>query len=291
MRAAKNEVYIEGILSEIDLKNGSFTKDGKTNEYISGQIKVRVDLDENNQLEIPVQLYANKITSKGDPNPSYASIERVKNEMISIAASDEDHADRIRLTGSIRMNEYYGRDGRLVSYPRISTGFINKVTRELSPKASFNIQFMIESMGYELDANGDETDTFFVRGIVPYWGDNVDVITFHVSKPSVRDAINQYWENGNCVEAEGRLNFTSTTKTTMVTPDFGEPHEETRTYSISEILITGGRAEPLDETMSWSVTDIQTALAARKERIENSKNSTPASKPAATAKPKIDLGF
>lgn len=36
MRAAKNEVYIEGILSEIDLKNGSFTKDGKTNEYISG---------------------------------------------------------------------------------------------------------------------------------------------------------------------------------------------------------------------------------------------------------------
>ena len=77
----------------------------------------------------------------------------------------------------------------------------------------------------------------------------------------------------------------------MVTPDFGEPHEETRTYSISEILITGGRAEPLDETMSWSVTDIQTALAARKERIENSKNSTSASKPAATAKPKIDLGF
>lgn len=291
MRAAKNDVYIEGILSEIDLKTGSFKKDGQEKEYISGQIKVRVDLPDN-QLEIPISLFSNRMTSKGELNPSYLSIERVKNEMISIAASDEERADRVRLTGYIRMNEYYGRDGRLVSYPRINTGFVNKVKKEsMKPRANFNIQFMVESMGYEIDANGDETDTYFVRGIVPYYGDNVDVITFHAANANVRDAISQYWEAGNCVEAEGRLNFTSVTKTTMVTPDFGEPHEETRTFSVSEILITGGRAEPLDDTMAWDVSEIQNALTARKERINNTKNSGSTTSASAPARPKIDLGF
>ena len=42
MREAKNEVRIEGILSEIDIKLGSFEKNGKTVENISGVINVRV---------------------------------------------------------------------------------------------------------------------------------------------------------------------------------------------------------------------------------------------------------
>lgn len=39
---AENVVKIEGLLSEIDLNYGSFTKDGKTIETVSGTIKVRV---------------------------------------------------------------------------------------------------------------------------------------------------------------------------------------------------------------------------------------------------------
>ena len=43
LREAENRIKIEGILSEIDLKYGSFQKDGKTNETIGGIIKIRVD--------------------------------------------------------------------------------------------------------------------------------------------------------------------------------------------------------------------------------------------------------
>jgi hypothetical protein len=39
---AENIVKIEGLLSEIDLNYGNFTKDGKTVDTISGIIKVRV---------------------------------------------------------------------------------------------------------------------------------------------------------------------------------------------------------------------------------------------------------
>ena len=42
LRQAENRVKIEGILSEIDLKNGSFKKNGVEMESIGGIIKVKV---------------------------------------------------------------------------------------------------------------------------------------------------------------------------------------------------------------------------------------------------------
>mgnify|MGYP003533423562 CR=1 FL=1 len=43
LESKENSVKIEGILSEIDLKTGSYVKDGKTVENIGGSIKVRVN--------------------------------------------------------------------------------------------------------------------------------------------------------------------------------------------------------------------------------------------------------
>lgn len=299
MREAKNEVKIEGILSEIDIKVGSFVKNGSTVENISGSIKVRVDSPEG-QLEIPVHLYSNKLTNKGTPNPAYTSIEKVMNEFVSIAATDEAHADRVRLTGKIKMNEYPGQDGRITSYPRITTSFINRIRKEeMKPKATFSIEFMIGQMGYELDKDGVETSTYAIKGIVPQWGDSVDVVNFHVSNENVRSAIASFWQKDDCVQAEGRLNFSSVTETKIVQPDFGEPREETRTINLSELLITGGCSTPLDGDMAWSMDEITTALAERKARLDASiekgkakatQRKAPAQNVSATTKG-YDLGF
>ena len=299
MREAKNEVKIEGILSEIDIKVGSFVKNGNTVENISGSIKVRVDSPEG-QLEIPVHLYSNKLTNKGTPNPAYTSIEKVMNEFISIAATDEAHADRVRLTGKIKMNEYAGQDGRITSYPRITASFINRIRKEeMKPKATFSVEFMIGQMGFELDKDGVETSTYAIKGIVPQWGDSVDVITFHVSNENVRSAIASFWQKDDCVQAEGRLNFSSVTETKIVQPDFGEPREETRTINLSELLITGGCSTPLEGDMAWSMDEITTALAERKARLDASiekgkakatQKKAPAQNVSAATKG-FDLGF
>ena len=124
LKQAENSVKIEGILSEIDLKTGTSTKNGKTTEYIGGSIKIRVTQvlnGENVDLDIPVFMFSNKLKNDGNPNPAYASIERVMNEYVSIAAGGIDAADRVRITNAnIRMNEYYGQGGQLNSYPRIN---------------------------------------------------------------------------------------------------------------------------------------------------------------------------
>lgn len=41
-KQAENDVKIEGILSEVDLREGEYDKNGRKMPYIAGTIKVRV---------------------------------------------------------------------------------------------------------------------------------------------------------------------------------------------------------------------------------------------------------
>ena len=297
-----NVVKIEGILSEIDLDYKDFTKNNTTVKAIGGVIKIRVNTAINGtdtELEIPVHMFAAQLTNAGAPNPAYESIERVKNEYVSIAASDIDHADRVRITkGQINMNEYYGQDERLISFPRITASFVTKIKKEeCKPKAEFNVTFMVGKTGYELDRDGVETDKYKVTGMVPQYGGKVDVVPFFAYNPGVIDAVSNYWNEGDTVKATGRLNFTSKTETRMVEVDFGEPTEETRTISVSELVITGGSSTPLDGEFAIDYDDIKVALEDRKSRLAESKakatkKGTSGKAPAPTSGNKFkDLGF
>ena len=92
LRQAENRVKIEGILSEIDIRPSSFIKNGQTVESIGGTIKVKVNQKINGEdtiLEVPVHMFASKLTNKGTPNPAYETIKRIAEEFVSIAAKDE----------------------------------------------------------------------------------------------------------------------------------------------------------------------------------------------------------
>lgn len=297
-----NVVKIEGILSEIDIEHKDFKKNGVDTKAIGGVIKVRVNTAINGvdtELEIPVHMFAAQLTNAGAPNPAYESIERVMNEYVSIAASDIDHADRVRITkGQIQMNEYYGQDERLISFPRITASFVTKIKKEeCKPKAEFNVTFMVGKAGYELDRDGVETNKYKVTGMVPQFGGKVDVVPFFAYNAGVIDAVSQYWNEGDTVKATGKLNFTSKTETRMVEVDFGEPTEETRTISVSELVITGGSSTPLDGEFAIDYDDIKAALEERKERLAASKakaanKGTSGKAPAPAGGNKFkDLGF
>lgn len=304
LQSKENRVKIEGILSEIDLKPGSFKKNGQEVNSIGGSIKIRVNQKlpsgEAQELEIPVHMFASELTNKGTTNPAYESIARVMNEYTSIAAAGIDAADRVRITsGSINMNEYYGQGGNLVSFPRINASFITKVKREeFKPEATFSVVFMIGSKGFATDKDGVEIpDRYKIGAVLPQYGGKVDVIEFLATSQGVIDATSNYWNVGDTVKANGRLNFTSRTETTLTEVDFGEPKEETRTISVSELIITGGSSTPLEGEFAFDQDEVQAALKERQARLaemkENSKNKGKAGKaPAAESANKFkDLGF
>ena len=302
LESKENSVKIEGILSEIDLEAGSYMKDNKTIEKIGGSIKVRVNQMLNGvetELDIPVYMFANKLTNKGTPNPAYASIERVMNEYKSIAAVGIDAADRVRITGAnIRMNEYYGQGDKLNSYPRINASFVTKITdmSKFAPEATFSAIFAIGNMGYETDKDGVQIpDRFKIRGIMPQYGGSVDVIDFFATSPNVIDAVSSYWEQGDTVKINGKLNFSSKTEETVVQVDFGEPRVERKTVSVSELIITGGSQTPLEGDFAFDMDEIQSALEARQARLAEQKAKQKAKeKGAPKSAPKksmADLGF
>jgi len=281
IRQAENTVIIEGILSEMDLNYGSYTKNGKTVEMINGTVTIRV-VNDNHTLEIPVSVFANKITSRGSANPAYTNIEQAMKTMKSIAAVGEEQADGIRMTNCrVTMNEYYSQnDGHLISFPRIQGSFINRVNRsDVNPRASFEMVMVIKNMAAEVDRSGIETGRLKIEAYVPQFGNKVDIVTFFAENANVIDVIAQNWTVNSTVRAIGRVFFTSRTEQTSTEADFGEPIINSRTVRVSELLITGGAQLPLEGEFAYTEEDIQEGLATRATLLENAKNRSKASAP------------
>lgn len=307
MREAENKVRIEGILSEVDLEYGSFQKEGKTTESIKGTIKVQVDQEINGVKtvnEIPIHMFATKYKNDGGPNPAYESIEKIKNEYVSIvAAGGEAGADRVRITsGKLSMNEYFNQNKQLVSFPRITSSFVSRIKKdECKPEATFIVEMVIASLGYEIDSDGNEVEPkrFKIKGIIPKYGDKVDVFDFTCISENVINAVSNYWGENDTIKASGRLNFTSKTETVVEEVDFGEPIERQRTISVSELIITGGSSTPYEGEFAYDSSEIQKALVDRKNRLEVQKEkdierarSRKAPAPANTVtNGTFDLGF
>ena len=305
MRQAENKVKIEGILSEIDLKTGSFMKNGSKVDSIGGTIKVKVEQkigDKEYTLEIPVHMFASKLTNAGKPNPAYESISRIMNEYTSIAAAGgEDGADRIRITsGQIQMNEYYGQNGQLISFPRINSSFVTKVKKEeFSPEATFVTDFYVASKEDEVDANDTATGRIKIRGVLPQYGGRVDVVDFYGMPGTVKDSISKYWNEGDTVKAQGRLNFSSKTEKIVREVDFGEPQVDIRTINVSELIITGGNQTPVDGEFAFDPDEIEKGLVERRERLdsqkerdmERAKNRGSKAPAKGSVKDNLDVGF
>ena len=303
LRQAENRCKIEGILAEVDIKPGSFTKNGQIVESIGGSIIIKVNQKisgEEKELAIPVHMFASKLTNKGTPNPAYESIKKVADEYISIAASDngEEGADRVRITNAnVRMNEYYSQDGRLISFPRVNASFVTRINKsECKPEATFTAEFVVAAKNEEIK-NDEPTGRYRIDAILPQYGGKVDVVPLYAQSAGVIDAISTYWNVGDTVKANGRLDFSATTETIIEEVDFGEPVEKTRTINRSDLIITGGSQEPLEGDFAFNNSEVQSALADRKARLEAQKDKDMSRAKSRQTPPPVanngfaDLGF
>ena len=213
-----------------------------------------------------------------------------------------DGAEEAELLVSLLFaDQFLGQNG-MVSQPRIYASFVSKATGEFAPCATFNLEFMVSSMARETDKEGVELDPprLKVQGIVPQYTApsasvmNVDLVTLVATSPSVIDAIENYWQAGECFKASGRLNFSSRTEEVLQEVDFGEAQKSYRTINVNEFVITGGSQAPLDGDLAWELNDIKAGMAARKARLEEKKTSPNTAKKTPVqhgTKGALDLGF
>lgn len=301
MRQSENIVWIEGILSEVNLKNGSYVKEGKTVENISGDITVLVEQEVNGIPEesfIPVSFFSNRYNKDGKVNPSYENLSQVLTNYTSIAAcGDKEKADKIRITkGAIDVNDFPNREGKMVSTQRVRASFVSKVVGEFTPQARFWVDLYLVESNFATDEEGVELEPkkLNTRGLLIGWNDRVDVVNFVAASPNTIDVVRGL-EPNYIYHLTGRLNFAAQQAVKKVNAGgFGESTEKPYTKVNREFIITGGNDIPLEDEFTPTEEEIRTALAARKVRIEQAiekaKNRTKAT-PAPVAKAGLDLGF
>ena len=284
---ASNSVEIIGLLSENNLEEGSYEKDGRKGDYIRGSVTVKVVQKigaAEKVLEIPVHVYANKLKKDGGENPAYKSWKEVFGYTSIAAGGGEDKADAVRVSGQLVMNEYYGRDNRFNSYPQVKGSFIKKIRKDdMKMGAVFEYDGMIRQTCNEVDSQGVETGRLRINMCIPQWGGLVDVMPFYVESPKGNDFIMDNWKPRDTVPFRGKLNFSTKTETKVIETAFGDPEEKTTTTSISELIITGGDF-PLESGYEFSM--IEEGLRKRDEKLAAEKEKTrtaPKTKRAPTA--------
>ena len=153
------------------------------------------------------------------------------------------------------------------------TSFVQKIAKsDCKPEATFTAEFVVGAKNEEIGSNGDPTGRYRIDAIVPQYGGKVDVVPMYAQSEGVISAVSTYWEVGDTVKANGRLDFSATTETIIEEVDFGEPIEKTRTINRSDLIITGGSQEPLEGDFAFDYSEIQSALADRKLRLEKQKD-------------------
>ena len=277
MRQAENKVFIEGILSENNLEVKEYDKkmpDGTTRKMkgIMGTLTVKVPF-EDKEIVVKPKYFINQYKNDGNSNPVFEKMTKTMESLVSIAASNEEEASRVKISGAnLRENMFVGRNGEVVSgAPQIVASFCDIVKKEdFKPAASFTLEFVVGQIQDEVDKEGIETGRVKVVAIIPTYGDRVDVLPLYSGNANVKEAISQYWDTNNTVSAKGRLDFTVETITKTIEMAFGDNEERTYTNTKNEVVITGG-SEPLDGEREYERTDIEVACENRKAYAEKLK--------------------
>lgn len=297
MANMNNNGIIEGILSEIDLAS----KVWNNNDVISGKVIVKVVAPvvkdgPTVDCEVPVQFFVKKMTNNGTENPAYTDLHKILTKGKSIAAVGEEAADCVRITSArVVMNEYYGRNGQFVSFPRVNGSFIKVIPRtQMMPKASADIDFIIRDIKHETDRDGIETGRLFINGINIGYNNYTDILPIVTDNPEYISAIEAVYQPGDAITASVRLFFSQKTEKTFQEVEIGDPIERVRTISVSDLVISAiSRNDRLIEM--YSSEDVKKCLEARNARLEDRKEKNQQTgtveRNQSSAKSRIDLGF
>lgn len=291
MKQAKNEIFIEGILLESDIKT-DVSKNGNK-PFIRGEVRIQVDQKIDNQIVtsiIPVRMFAMKYTKEGKESGAYESIVKIRDTFVSAAtAGGIDKADGVRIArGSLNENIFVPRGAeKEVSFPEIQSNFMTKVARNsLTPVTKFNVNVAINSIKEEV-RGGEPTGALILKGGVVQYNDKLDLIDFKIYNEAAKNFIQNTYNVGDTVNLQGYVNFSAKTEYVEEEQGFGEAISVPKTTTVRELVITTGSVEPFDEERAYPKADLNAALSARMTRITELKEGAKAPEPASTS----DIGF
>jgi hypothetical protein len=286
LRQADNFVVIEGTLIENRFEEK--VVNGKNS--ISGELDIEV---KENEVHT-VSFFSYKEKSDGSENGIYKALHTVMEDFKSVASHGREDADKVRVNGgSVRLNEYFGTDGKLKSFPQIQSNFVNRVKadEEFDPKAEFDVEVFVHSVIEEMK-NDEETGRALVKAFIVLYEGKVVPFTFVIGEDGA-DFVKDNYEAGVTARVYGEIINYKEVKRTEKPTAFGKSQDKVTTTTVREYLITGG-SEPYDEdnVNAYDRDVIKKALTEREIALEAMKNKKKDGKGVAAKKDdKKEKGF
>lgn len=290
----KNYAIVEGVLAENDLERVT-NDDGVT--VIRGSIVVKVGQEinkgESKEMFVPVRFYSKELTNKGTKNPSFASLETLMNDGVSISAAGEENASCVSITNaSVTERAFYGRDGKLVSYPELRGSFVNIIRRDqMDSRAVADIEGIITGMKHEVDAEGIETGVFALQMMLVGWNEYSEIVEVKTSNPQYVSALEATYDINTPICLGVKLHFSTEKQKILEEVAIGEPMERTVTHNIRELVLVNAKPSTAVEIVNLDI--INRLKESRLSRLAEAKakQDNRNVEQLSTAPSKANLGF
>lgn len=278
LRQLSNTVSIIGTLKSKDLE----IRQSKKNEnYVSGKITVLVKRGKQIN-EIPVRVFMM------EKSKLFKGIKTVMDEYKAVDEVGLDEADRIRVTGEIALNEYFGQDGSLRSFNEVKGIFFNRTEDDQEDTAMATVETVVRGFEPEIK-DGFPTGRQRVKCFTVGWGNTVtEFLNTYVS-----EELFEAFENLYPVNSTGELSFQlnnyveeteAESAAATVSHGFGSTEKvEDKTIKnyVNEYVVIGGDM-PQMEPKAYSEEEVEAALTARERTLQELEQSASApSTPAA----------
>lgn len=254
----ENEAVLEGIVSEssIVLKeiNG---KDGKY-KALNGKIVIQTGENETHVAEY----FVKELKKDGGENGIYTNVKTVLDELVTLQDIAQGKSpegatpSKVRVRGELALNEYYGQDGKLRSFPQVKGVFLNRVKEEntYDPKATFDVEGIVKSVKDEFKEE-EETGRKKVELLIPTYNGAIPVE--FITRAEDGEYIEENFEVASTVNVYGNMINFSKKIVKKEQKGFGEAKEKVTYENTRELLITGGSVYDEDSPKSLEVEQIK----------------------------------
>ena len=175
-----NNVSVRGYVFSHTLQERDSTRN-PGEKIIMGIVNVATDDDALNV--VPVNFFVNEKTKAGKTNATFTNLHQIIAENKTYEECGTDAA-RVRIQGAIDVNDFYGRDGQLVTGKRVRGSFLHflnageAISSDKVPATSFEADVLLQA-AVESESN-DGSDYVSLRGFAFNYRGDVLPVTFSV---------------------------------------------------------------------------------------------------------------
>lgn len=272
LRESINNVEIIGTLKKIDTEE-KVSAAGK--EFITGKAVIEV-VDGDRINNIQVKFFSNKLKNNGDLNGIYKGYKTVKDEYAI--------GERVRITGDLRLEEYYTQSGSLSSFNSVNALFFNRVesSDEFRQKAITTLDMVIENIQPKLDAEGIPTGWHDVEAFTVGYNSRIIPLKNLVIEEQLAEQFSSMYYAGTTGKITLKINnYVDPEEITSQEPVSGfgstERVEQTASNYTNNLEIIGGDMPYADGVNEYSPENIEQAHKTRALALQQLKERSTAS--------------